>query len=127
MRLKCGRNFSAAVPIRLYLLPTLAFADGIGIIRPDTTTFLDSMMRDNSVLRVDEVKIGSTTHYRGKPIESCDVLPSSGVVLVSLRRGINERDFIFNPPPNTVINSGDTLIVIGNPEQLEFLRGKLSK
>jgi voltage-gated potassium channel len=97
------------------------------LIRPDTTTFLDSMMRDSSVLRVDEVKIGSTTNYRGKPIESCDVLPSSGVVLVSMRRGINERDFIFNPTPSTVINSGDTLIVIGNPEQLEFLRGKLSK
>jgi K+/H+ antiporter YhaU regulatory subunit KhtT len=95
------------------------------LIRPDTTTFLDSMMRDSSVLRVDEVKIGSTTHYRGKPIEHCDVLASSGVVLVSMRRGIGERDFIFNPPPSTVINSGDTLIVIGNPEQLEYPSRKI--
>ncbi len=97
------------------------------LIRPDTTTFLDSMMRDSSALRVDEVKIGSTTSYRGKTIESCDVLSSSDVVLVSMRRGTDERDFIFNPPPNTIINTGDTLIVIGNPEQLEILRAKLSK
>ena len=97
------------------------------LIRPDTTTFLDSMMRDSSALRVDEVKIGSTSNYRGKTIASCDVLASSGVVLVSMRRGTDEKDFIFNPPPHTILNTGDTLIVIGNPEQLELLRSKLSK
>jgi voltage-gated potassium channel len=97
------------------------------LIRPDTTTFLDSMMRDNSSLRVDEVKIGPTTNYRGKSIKSCDVLASSDIVLVSMRRGIDERDFIFNPPPHTILDTGDTLIVIGNPEQLEVLRAKLSK
>lgn len=97
------------------------------LIRPDTTTFLDSMMRDNSSLRVDEVKIGPTTNYRSKSIKSCDVLASSDIVLVSMRRGKDERDFIFNPPPNTILDTGDTLIVIGNPEQLEILRAKLSK
>jgi len=97
------------------------------MIRPDTTTFLDSMMRDNSALRVDEVKIGPTTNFRGKSIKSCDIIASSDIVLVSMRRGIGERDFIFNPPASTVINTDDTLIVIGNPEQLEVLRGKLSK
>ena len=97
------------------------------LIRPDTTTFLDSMMRDSSTLRVDEVKIGSTSNYRGKTIASCDILASSGVVLVSMRRGIDEKDFIFNPPPQSIMNTGDTLIVIGNPEQLESLRSKLSK
>jgi len=97
------------------------------LIRPDTTTFLDSMMRDSSTLRVDEVKIGSTSNYRGKTIASCDILASSGVVLVSMRRGIDEKDFIFNPPPQSIMNTGDILIVIGNPEQLESLRSKLSK
>jgi voltage-gated potassium channel len=97
------------------------------LIRPDTTTFLDSMMRDNSSLRVDEVKIGPTTTYRGKSIKQCDVLASSDIVLVSMRREIDAKEFIFNPPPNTVMNTGDTLIIIGHPEQLENLRAKLSK
>jgi len=97
------------------------------LIRPDTTTFLDSMMRDSSELRVDEVKIGTSSGYRGKPLKQCDVLRSSGVVLVSLRRGTEDREFLFNPQPHTVINPGDTLIVIGNPEQLEILRSKLSR
>jgi len=97
------------------------------LIRPDTTTFLDSMMRDNSTLRVDEVKIGSTTSYCGKSIKNCDVLASSGVVLVSIRQGAVKQEYIFNPPPSTILNHGDTLIVIGNPDQLAKLRAKLSK
>lgn len=97
------------------------------MIRPDTTTFLDSMMRDDSNLRVDEVKIGTSTAYRQKSIKNCDVIASSGVVLVSLRRGSGKREFIFNPPANTVLNTDDTLVVIGNPEQLEGMRAKLSR
>ena len=97
------------------------------LIRPDTTTFLDSMMRDNSSLRVDEVKIGPTTAYHGKSIKHCDILLSCDIVLVSMRQGLDQRNFIFNPPSSTVMNTGDTLIVIGHPEQLEILRSKLSK
>lgn len=97
------------------------------LIRPDTTTFLDSMMRDHSAMRVDEVKVGPTTHYRGKPLKNCDALASSGVVLVSMRCATGKREFIFNPSPSTVLNTGDILIVIGNPEQLVGLRSKLEK
>jgi voltage-gated potassium channel len=96
------------------------------LIRPDTTTFLDSMMRDDSALRVDEVKIGPTTPYNGKSLKACEVIASSGIVLVSLRRGSGKQEFLFNPPQNTVLHDGDTLVVIGHPEQLSALRSKLS-
>ncbi len=97
------------------------------MIRPDTTTFLDSMMRDDSNLRVDEVKISSSAAKRCKSINNCSELSDADVVLVSLRRAGDKREFIFNPPPDTELFSNDTLIVIGKPEQLEFLRTKLSK
>jgi voltage-gated potassium channel len=97
------------------------------LVRPETTSFLDSMLRGDSALRVDEVKVGETTHYRGKPLKECDVLASSGVVLVSMRHGTDGKEFIFNPPSSTILNAGDTLIVIGNPEQCSAIRLKLSK
>lgn len=97
------------------------------LVRPETTSFLDSMLRGDSALRVDEVKVGETTHYRGKPLKECDVLVSSGVVLVSMRQGTDGKEFIFNPPSSTILNAGDTLIVIGNPEQCSAVRLKLSK
>ena len=97
------------------------------MIRPDTTSFLDTMLRDDSTLRVDEVTVGPTTPYRGKTLKSCTILPESGVVLVSMKHGKDGQDFIFNPPPNTILGTGDTLVVIGRPEQLTGLRAQLSK
>jgi voltage-gated potassium channel len=40
------------------------------LIRPETTTFLDTMLRDDSALRADEVTIGTTTAYGNKPCDS---------------------------------------------------------
>ena len=96
------------------------------MIRPDATSFLDTMLRDDSALRVEEVKVGPTTHYRGKPLKKCDALYDSGVVLVSMRKS-SEKQFIFNPPTSTVLSTDDMLIIIGTPEQLAGLRAKLSR
>jgi voltage-gated potassium channel len=96
------------------------------MIRPDATSFLDTMLRDDSALRVEEVKVGTTTHYRGKPLKKCDALLDSGVVLVSMRKSAEKR-FVFNPPQSTLLEKDDMLVVIGNPEQLAGLKAKLSR
>jgi voltage-gated potassium channel len=97
------------------------------MIRPETTLFLDTMLRDDSTLRVDEVTIGSTTSFRDETLKACTVLLESGVVLVSMKHGKDKREFIFNPPSKTILRTGDTLVVIGHPEQLTKLREQLSK
>ena len=96
------------------------------MIRPDATSFLDTMLRDDSALRVEEVKVGPTTLYRGRPLKKCDVLLDSGVVLVSMRKSAEKR-FVFNPPQSAVLEKDDMLVVIGNPEQLAGLKAKLSR
>jgi voltage-gated potassium channel len=96
------------------------------LVRPETTTFLDTMLRDDSALRVDEVTVGTKTLYSNKPLRQCDVVKSSGAVLVSMRKHANQQ-FIFNPPQETVLETGDTLIFIGNPAQLSAIRSTLSK
>ncbi|MCX6143620.1 MAG: potassium channel protein [Ignavibacteriales bacterium] len=93
------------------------------LVRPGATSFLDSMLRDNSALRVEDVKVGLHSKYVKKPVGSCDVFAKSGVLLVSMKRA---DEFHFNPPPATILESGDTLVVIGNPEQLQSVRGVLS-
>jgi len=95
------------------------------MIRPDATSFLDTMLRDDSALRVEELKIGDSTTYRGKQLKHCDALADSGVVLVSMKK--SDKKFTFNPPPSTVLDLEDILVVIGTPEQLAGLRAKLSR
>lgn len=92
------------------------------LVRPETVTFLDSMLRDKSALRVQDVKVGSDSRYSGKTLGECEGIPDSGVVLVSLKQG---DSFKFNPPPDTVLNGGDTLVVIGDPDQVAHLSAKL--
>ena len=93
------------------------------LVRPGATSFLDSMLRDNSALRVEDVKVGLHSKFVQKPLSSCDAFAKSGVVLVSIKQG---DSFHFNPSPATILKGGDTLVVIGNPEQLDSVRNVLN-
>jgi voltage-gated potassium channel len=93
------------------------------LVRPGATSFLDTMLRDNSALRVEDVQVGLHSKFAKKPISSCDAFAKAGVVLVSIKHG---DSFHFNPPPTTILDGGDTLVVIGNPEQLRTVRTALN-
>jgi len=93
------------------------------LVRPGATSFLDTMLRDNSALRVEDVQVGVQSKFARRPIGACDAFAKTGVLLVSLKRG---DSFQFNPPPATILESDDTLVVIGNPEQLQSVRSMLS-
>jgi voltage-gated potassium channel len=92
------------------------------MVRPETTNFLDSMLRDSSALRVEDVQLGARSRFANKPLGSCDVFTKAGVLVLSVKQG---AAFRFNPPPSTVLNAGDTLVVIGSPEQLQTVRSAL--
>ncbi len=93
------------------------------LVRPGATSFLDTMLRDNSALRVEDVQVGLHSKYARKPLSSCDAFTKAGVLLVSIKHG---DSFHFNPPPATILDGDDTLVVIGNPEQLQLVRSMLN-
>jgi voltage-gated potassium channel len=93
------------------------------LVRPATTSFLDTMLRDRSGLRVEDVQVSADSKYASKTLSSCDVFTKVGVLILSIKQG---DSFQFNPPPDTVLNGGDTLIVIGNPEQIRGARSALN-
>lgn len=94
------------------------------LIRPDAVNFLDTMLRDNSDLRVEDITIGSQSHYHGVTLAKCDALNTYGLLLVSLK---HEGSYLFNPTPQTKLHAGDTLIVIGTPDQLQTAQKALNR
>jgi voltage-gated potassium channel len=96
------------------------------LIRPETTSFLDTMLRDHSGLRVDQATLSAGSGFVGSRLQECDAFESSNVVLVARRFG-TVGTFEFNPSPNALLATGDTFIVIGTPEQLALLRTRLNK
>jgi K+/H+ antiporter YhaU regulatory subunit KhtT len=49
------------------------------------------------------------------------ILPRTGLLVVAIRNGY-DGSFIYNPKPTTQLNLGDTLIVIGDPDQILKLK-----
>lgn len=88
------------------------------LVRPATVGFLDSMLRDERVLRIEDVPVGVSSALVGQTVAACSQISRSGVVLLALKSSGTDR---FNPPPETVIEAGDTLVVIGNPQQVQQL------
>jgi voltage-gated potassium channel len=83
------------------------------LIRPDTVTFLDTMLRDTASFRVEDVPIGPS--FVGKTIKECDILASAGILVVALK---DEGKYLFNPKPQTRLKKNDTLVVIGDPDHV---------
>ncbi|MCX7984984.1 MAG: NAD-binding protein [Bacteroidetes bacterium] len=94
-------------------------------IRPETTNFLDAMLRNSSNLRVDQITLCPQSKYVGKKLYDVQHFHETGVLLVGLQR-INDSSVIFNPPQTTLLQSHDILIVIGTAEQRERLQRELS-
>ena len=89
------------------------------LIRPETVTFLDTMLRDTSALRVEDLIVGEKSKYIGKPIAETEVIRKAGILILAIRRG---DGYEFNPPPSVTLQEKDTLVVIGNPDQLRLAR-----
>jgi voltage-gated potassium channel len=86
------------------------------LMRPDTVTFLDLMLRDRSQMRFDDLHVPPHSRFAGKAVGDCDaVLRQAGLLPCALRKSTG---LIFNPPASAVLEGGDTLVVMGSPEQI---------
>jgi len=94
------------------------------LIRPETTNFLDTMLRDHSDLRVDQVAISSQSPFCGQPISACLPLQERNVLLVALKRK-NSPEYLFHPPLTMPIIPGDVFILLGSADEQKLLRKQL--
>jgi len=94
------------------------------LIRPETTNFLDTMLRDHSDLRVDQVAISPQSPFCGQPISACLPLQERNVLLVALKRK-NSPEYLFHPPLTMPIIPGDVFILLGSADEQKLLRKQL--
>ena len=67
-----------------------------------------------SEMNITEVVISIHSRMCGKTISETDLRKKTGVTLLAVR---TENNLIENPDPETVLNAGDTLYLLGNPDQ----------
>jgi voltage-gated potassium channel len=86
------------------------------LMRPETVSFLDLMLRDRSHLRFDDLRVPPDSPFVGRTVGDCDVvLRGVGLLPCAVRK---PSGLIFNPPPHTVLDGEDVFVVMGSPDQI---------
>ena len=83
------------------------------LIRPGVVNFLDLMLRDPSgTLRVEEIAVADGSPWIGKKLKEIDLHGRYDLLPLAIRK--LDSDTKFNPRSETVMASGDVLVVMGD-------------
>jgi voltage-gated potassium channel len=93
------------------------------LLRPHVVGFLDSAVLGPGLdLRLEEAEIPTGSHLGGRTLADARIPKETGLVVIALQRGgVPERP-IYNPGPETTLEEGDVMIVLGQAGQVRRLR-----
>ena len=93
------------------------------MIRPAVVDFLDSMLRSSrGNLRIHEISITDDSSLVDKNIVDAGLKQKYELLVLGIRN--KNREVEFNPPPTRALVSGETLIVMGEVENISRVRHK---
>lgn len=91
------------------------------MVRPAVIEFFDEVLNvSGHKLGLEEVKITPHSSLNGKTLRQAAIGREIGLLVVAIRS--QSSKYQFNPSAQTMLTTGDVLIVIGTPEQLVLLR-----
>jgi voltage-gated potassium channel len=92
------------------------------MIRPAVVSFLDLMLRDkDKTMRIEEATIGPESELVGKTLEQARPEERTHTTVLAVRRAGEER-FVYNPRPVLKLESGMTLVALGEVSAVRKLR-----
>jgi voltage-gated potassium channel len=85
------------------------------IMRPAVVEFVElATHRAHLELEMEELQVGPGSQLIGVSLKDSQIRTRFGFMVIAIKRA--DGNMLFNPPSETVINEGDTLITIGKPE-----------
>ncbi|HPQ91254.1 potassium channel protein [Mesotoga prima] len=93
------------------------------MLNPTVIGFLDTISQSGSLqLRFEEVKVPGNFRPEGMTLEALKIPQRIGlIVIATVCDGVNK----FNPSASTIVKPGDSLMVLGEHEQVEKLQSLL--
>ena len=91
------------------------------LIRPNTTGFLDNMLRDKTSVRFDEMTVGGACQFVGKTLAQINLREKADVLVVAVRQP-DEEAFAYNPRANFVLTPNCVLVLLGPTPEIDRLR-----
>ena len=94
-------------------------------MRPNVVDFFDTAMNQQRPLEIEEVKVQKGARFAGQTLEGSRIRQELGVIVLAIKG--EDTAMRFNPPPDEVIQVGDHLIVMGDPDGLRRLEDSASE
>lgn len=93
------------------------------LLRPFVVSFLDCVVSDMGIeLRLEQAAIPESSHLAGRTLAEARIPQRTGLIVLGLRRLGQEGRLIYNPGPETRLQAGDIMIVLGDSQQVQQLR-----
>ncbi len=94
-------------------------------LRPAVVDFFELVTSSTNLeLAIEEIAIAPKSALVGRSLVDANLRQRYGVIVVGIQR--EDRSMEFNPEPDTVIRSGDKLVVLGRPDPLKKLETEAS-
>lgn len=93
------------------------------VTKPSVISFLDMMTRAGDVvLDLESVRISKNSKMIGKNLKQIKIPEQTGLIVLAIKKN-SGLEFAFNPNSEETLDLNDVLIVLGEDEQVEKLRG----
>ena len=91
------------------------------VSQPHVAEFLDAVMHDGSLeFRLGEVAVSAASPAVGQSLRDAQIRDRTGALVLAIRTP--DGQFLTNPQPTTMLESGHVLIAVGTQTQLDDLR-----
>lgn len=95
------------------------------MVRPQVVTFLDNMLHgQDKSLRIEEIPLTATCSIVGKALRDTNLRKESDLLVLAIRDR-SGGSYLYNPPPDQVLEEGSTLIVLGPVDSVHDIRNRM--
>lgn len=91
------------------------------VLKPSVVSFLDMITKAGEIeLDLEDIKLTKDSNLVGQNLIQARIPERTGLIILAVQHANGETE--FNPPPKIVLQTGDTLIVLGRQNKIENLR-----
>jgi len=95
------------------------------LLRPTVTDFLDlAVMGRNINVQMEEIPVNSSSKLIGIPLQDSGIRRDLNLIIIAIKKA--SGDMMFNPSSTATIEGGDTVIAVGESDNLVNLERLLN-
>jgi voltage-gated potassium channel len=96
------------------------------LLKPSVVDFIEFVTKSSNLeIQIEEVRVKNDSGFIGQTLDECGLRKKLTVIIIAIKR--ESGDMEFNPTSTSRIQTGDTLITMGEHQQLMDLQELLGK